>query len=692
MSYQVLARKWRPKAFGEVIGQQHVLQALINALNNNRLHHAYLFSGTRGVGKTTLARIFAKSLNCDKGITSEPCGTCGPCTAIDEGRFVDLIEVDAASRTKVEDTRELLENVQYAPSQGRYKVYLIDEVHMLSNHSFNALLKTLEEPPEHVKFLLATTDPHKLPVTVLSRCLQLNLMNMTPAHIVTHLDDILSKEQVQFTPESLWQIARAADGSMRDALSLTDQAIAYTDGQLTDALVTAMLGGIDRSQIVSILQCLTDRNAAGLLAEVEQLSRFSPDFHHMLTELLTTLHRVAIAQIAPDALGNDFGDRDLILAIANRNTAEDIQLFYQIGILARKDLPYAPDARSGFEMALLRMMVFSPEATEGQLPPMPAPQNGSKTDPTDADGTDSAQLGSTNVSTSTMDKSVGSEMLPQKAAPETAPNNNVEATSTTVPSNEGDASESSTGQITPSHTETDNTPVVEAIPQPVAQDATGIDQTNGAATAASDDIQASDDVKSPPWDLSSDQFVKAPELDDSTAVPKSVPVAAPLPEVAPQSDFAAPSEGTVTTESMPIAANTPVESAPITLEKDQWASQFWRIGLDGMTESIFGNASWETYDSGCLSLLVDQDYEALFSESHSDKLLIRLQLLNDEIQRVSVRFGVPTQETPFMLRARIKEEQRVAAVAVLKADPFVQQLEHTFGARLDEGSVKPRVH
>lgn len=690
MSYQVLARKWRPKAFAEVIGQQHVLQALINALNNNRLHHAYLFSGTRGVGKTTLARIFAKSLNCDKGITSEPCGTCGPCTAIDEGRFVDLIEVDAASRTKVEDTRELLENVQYAPSQGRYKVYLIDEVHMLSNHSFNALLKTLEEPPEHVKFLLATTDPHKLPVTVLSRCLQLNLMNMTPAHIVTHLDDILSKEQVQFTLESLWQIARAADGSMRDALSLTDQAIAYTDGQLTDALVTAMLGGIDRSQILSILQCLTDRNAAGLLAEIEQLSRFSPDFQHMLTELLTTLHRVAIAQIAPDALGNDFGDRDLILAIASRNTAEDIQLFYQIGILARKDLPYAPDARSGFEMALLRMMVFSPEATEGQLPPMPAPGNGSKTDQADADGTDSAQLGSTKVGTSTTDQMLVSEEMPREGSVQTLPNINVDATSTSVPSNDGDASESSTGQIAPSHTETDNTPVVEAIPQAVAQDATGIDQTNGAATAASDDVQASEVLQSPPWEISSQLAVMAPEVSDSTADPTAL--SAPQSEVAPQPDFAAPSEGAVTTESMPIAANTPVETAPITLEKDQWASQFWRIGLDGMTESIFGNASWETYESGCLSLLVDQDYEALFSDSHSDKLLLRLQLFDDDIQRVLVRFGVPTQETPFMLRARLKEEQRVAAVAVLKADPFVQQLEHTFGARIDEGSVKPRLH
>ena len=685
MSYQVLARKWRPKTFGEVIGQQHVLQALINALNNNRLHHAYLFSGTRGVGKTTLARIFAKSLNCDKGITSEPCGTCGPCIAIDEGRFVDLIEVDAASRTKVEDTRELLENVQYAPSQGRYKVYLIDEVHMLSTHSFNALLKTLEEPPEHVKFLLATTDPHKLPVTVLSRCLQLNLMNITPANIVSHLNDILGKEQVSFTNESLWQIARAADGSMRDALSLTDQAIAYTDGQLTDALVTAMLGGIDRSQILSILECLTDRNAAGLLAEIEKLSRFSPDFHHMLTELLTTLHRVAIAQIAPDALENDFGDRDVILAIANRNTAEDIQLFYQIGILARKDLPYAPDARSGFEMALLRMMVFSPEATEGQLPPMPSPTGVPKTEHS-SDASVAAAQHSPTVSAGT---SVASAESQPEVSPQASVLSRSEMPVAVAPINEVTALDTAIDNA-----QSNNPLAVDAIPPAVVQNKAEIAVPPIPEAALSNGASIIDDLQSPPWDVSAEPITQVP-----TNTPQAMNSIQPPAEVqravmASQIETVSSSEKDVgvTTQPVPAEVEPLVESTPMKLEKSQWASQFWGIGLDGMTESIFGNACLETYESGCLSLLVDQDYEALFSESHSDKLLLRLQILDTDLKRVSVRFGVPTQETPFMLRARVKEEQRVAAVAVLKADPFVQQLEQTFGARLDEGSVKPRLH
>ena len=715
MSYQVLARKWRPKAFGEVIGQQHVLQALINALNNNRLHHAYLFSGTRGVGKTTLARIFAKSLNCDKGITSEPCGTCGACVAIDEGRFVDLIEVDAASRTKVEDTRELLENVQYAPSQGRFKVYLIDEVHMLSNHSFNALLKTLEEPPEHVKFLLATTDPHKLPVTVLSRCLQLNLMNMTPAHIVSHLNDILAKEAVSFTPESLWQIARAADGSMRDALSLTDQAIAYTDGALTDALITAMLGGIDRGQILSLLHCLSDRNAAGLLAEIEQLSRFSPDFHHMLTELLTTLHRVAIAQIAPDALENDFGDRDVIVAIAQKNTAEDIQLFYQIGMLARKDLPYAPDARSGFEMALLRMMVFSPEATVGDLPPMP---------PTQAvDGSTSTMPTPRQAS---QELSGGAQ--PTQPEPQTVPVDEQKSIAVVAPTNldageiiGNPAAAMTQTVVAEQKAVTEDTallssPSRESVPEVSASVANTIDIQPAGQGQPAPEISA---VDLPPWDVVPANPVPSIATQPAeVATPDIVPAYSEMPEASEAAEAAEAAETTSTPSTAFLSSETQVSpeiatpaetipqppvnedignqeainAAPFRLDKSQWASQFWTIGLDGMTESIFGNACLEGFDAGCLSLLVDQDYEALFSESHSDKLQQRLQPLVMDLNRVSVRFGAPNQETPFMLRARVKEEQRVSAVSILKADPFVQQLEQSFGARLDEGSVKPRLH
>ncbi|MFO7705349.1 MAG: DNA polymerase III subunit gamma/tau, partial [Halopseudomonas sp.] len=360
MSYQVLARKWRPRLFREMVGQTHVLQALINALDNDRLHHAYLFTGTRGVGKTTIARILAKCLNCEAGVSSEPCGVCSACREIDEGRFVDLIEVDAASRTKVEDTRELLDNVQYAPSRGRYKVYLIDEVHMLSSHSFNALLKTLEEPPEHVKFLLATTDPQKLPVTVLSRCLQFSLKNMLPEKIVEHLKHVLGEEMIGFDDESLWLLGRAADGSMRDALSLTDQAIAFGNGALRIADVRSMLGTIDHGQVFGLLETLAAHDAPGVLAAVAQLAEQGVDFTGVLAELLSTLQRVAIAQVLPAAADNSLGDQDRVLDLAGRLSGEDVQLFYQLGLHGRRDLPLAPDPRGGFEMALLRMLAFRP--------------------------------------------------------------------------------------------------------------------------------------------------------------------------------------------------------------------------------------------------------------------------------------------------------------------------------------------
>ncbi|MFW6345414.1 MAG: DNA polymerase III subunit gamma/tau, partial [Halomonas sp.] len=367
MSYQVLARKWRPRTFHELVGQEHVRRALVNALDQGRLHHAYLFTGTRGVGKTTLARILAKCLNCtaggrgDAGITSTPCGECDSCRAIDEGRFVDLIEVDAASRTKVEDTRELLDNVQYAPTQGRYKVYLIDEVHMLSTSSFNALLKTLEEPPPHVKFLLATTDPQKLPATVLSRCLQFTLKHMPPERIVEYLARVLEAESVPFEESALWLLGRAAEGSMRDALSLTDQAIAFGQGRVEHADVAAMLGTLDQRHVLALVEALAEVDAARLLAEVASLAEQAPDFAGVLDELTGVLHRLAIAQMVPEALDNGQGDREALLALASRFTAEDVQLYYQIGIQGRGDMASAPDLRTALEMTLLRMMAFRPQ-------------------------------------------------------------------------------------------------------------------------------------------------------------------------------------------------------------------------------------------------------------------------------------------------------------------------------------------
>ena len=371
MSYQVLARKWRPRTFTELVGQEHVLKALVNALDNDRLHHAFLFTGTRGVGKTTIARILAKSLNCEKGISSTPCGECSACTEINEGRFVDLIEVDAASRTKVDETRELLENVQYAPTRGRYKVYLIDEVHMFSNHSFNALLKTLEEPPPHVKFLLATTDPQKLPVTILSRCLQFNLKRLPIEQIRGHLKQVLGNEKIDFEIAALALISRAADGSMRDALSLLDQAIAYGSGKVGEPDVRAMLGSIEQDHVIDLLNLLAANDAPGLLARIAELAQHSPDFAGVLAELITTLHRIALAQSAPNAIDDGLGDREAIVALAEKMTPEDVQLYYQIGLIGRRDLPLAPDARGGFEMVLLRMLAFRPASANTQPAPTP---------------------------------------------------------------------------------------------------------------------------------------------------------------------------------------------------------------------------------------------------------------------------------------------------------------------------------
>lgn len=360
MSYLVLARKWRPGNFAETVGQEHVLKALTNALETERLHHAYLFAGTRGVGKTTIARILAKALNCDTGITAEPCGECAACTEIDEGRFVDLIEVDAASKTKVDDTRDLLDNVQYAPARGRFKVYLIDEVHMLSKSSFNALLKTLEEPPPHVKFLLATTDPQKLPVTVLSRCLQFNLKRLTPTLIRERLELICREESVNAEPAALAMIARAADGSLRDALSLLDQAIAFCGGEVGEIPVAEMLGTIDQQHVTRLLLQLADGDAGGMMSVVGELDEQFPDYSRLLDDLARMLQRIAVFQVVGSVESDEAWDDAELAKLADSIGEEDVQLFYQIAVTGRRDLYLAPDPRSGVEMTLLRMLAFQP--------------------------------------------------------------------------------------------------------------------------------------------------------------------------------------------------------------------------------------------------------------------------------------------------------------------------------------------
>ena len=364
MSYQALARKWRPRRFADVIGQDHVVNALRNAILQDRVHHAFLFSGTRGVGKTTLARILAKAVNCEQAPQAEPCGECSACEGVDEGRFIDLIEIDAASRTRVDDTREILDNVQYAPTQGQCKIYLIDEVHMLSGHSFNALLKTLEEPPSHVKFLLATTDPQKLPATILSRCLQFNLRLLTAQEISGQLEAIVRAEGLGFDQEGLDFLSRAADGSMRDGLSLLDQSIAFGDGSVTGVEVRDMLGMIESHHVDALLRALADKDGSGLIETVANMAERPIDYSGALDELLTVLQNVSLFQILPGAVAAKQADSDLVKDLASSLSKEDVQLYYQIGLLGKRDLPLAPSPASGFEMTLLRMFTFSPDTEE----------------------------------------------------------------------------------------------------------------------------------------------------------------------------------------------------------------------------------------------------------------------------------------------------------------------------------------
>ena len=381
MSYQVLARKWRPRDFDTLVGQEHVVKALVNALEQQRLHHAYLFTGTRGVGKTTIARILAKSLDCETGITARPCGECSACREIDAGRCVDLLEIDAASRTKVEDTRELLENVQYAPTRARFKVYLIDEVHMLSSHSFNALLKTLEEPPPHVKFLLATTDPQKLPVTVLSRCLQFNLRHVPADAIAAHLTTILAAENVEAEPAAVQRIARAARGSLRDALSLLDQAIAFGDGRVGSDDLAQMLGDVPRERIYDLLDALAQGDAGKLLAQAAKLAETVSDFAAVLDDLSVALQRLAVLQAVPEQALDDPLEQQRLTALVERLTPEDVQLYYQIALLGRRDLPLAPDPLSGFEMVMLRMHAFRPAGGEASSGPATEPTGSGEASP-----------------------------------------------------------------------------------------------------------------------------------------------------------------------------------------------------------------------------------------------------------------------------------------------------------------------
>lgn len=649
MSYQVLARKWRPRTFRETVGQEHVLQALINALDHDRLHHAYLFTGTRGVGKTSIARILAKCLNCEAGVSSEPCGRCAACTEIAEGRFIDLIEVDAASRTKVEDTRELLENVQYAPTRGRYKVYLIDEVHMLSTHSFNALLKTLEEPPPHVKFLLATTDPQKLPATILSRCLQFSLKNMTPERIVGHLQRILEQEMVSFEEPALWLLGRSADGSMRDALSLTDQAIAYGSGRIAEVEVRVMLGTIDYGAVYGLMEALAAGDAAQLLDRVAHIAEHATDFGGILEELLSLLHRLAMAQAVPESIDNSRGDREQILTLARQLSAEDVQLFYQIGLHGRRDLPLAPDPRGGLEMALLRMLAFRPAGAPQPPGRMARSEDGNVARPHETVESDPVA----------------------PALPSSAP-----APSAAVPA------------------------------QPASRASGGI----AAARAA---LSVVDSFSPAPEPARSGQRVAALHAVPTTKAPVAEPEApAPAPQpVEPVSESISPPAALVADASSSDASDSPAGApatdakqmtaasapamAPLTLailDAVTWAERFAEFGLGGVVGTIAANCCLDRCHEHQLHFVLDARHASLFDQSYCDRLREPLSRVLDVQVSVHIQVGEPHSETPAGRRERLRLARLEAAREAIAADPNVALLTRNFGARVDPGSIEPVEH
>ncbi|CUA83282.1 DNA polymerase III subunit gamma/tau [Pseudidiomarina woesei] len=666
MSYQVLARKWRPRNFGEVVGQQHVLRPLFNALQTGRLHHAWLLTGTRGVGKTTIARILAKSLNCEQGVTAEPCGECAACVAIDQGRFVDLLEIDAASRTKVEDTRELLDNVQYAPTQGRYKVYLIDEVHMLSRHSFNALLKTLEEPPEHVKFLLATTDPQKLPITVLSRCLQFNLKALSRDEISGHLQQVLTAENITFEEPAVQALAKAAQGSLRDALSLTDQAIAQGDHSVTMVGVQQMLGSVPSFQLVNLLQQVLAGDAEAMLQTLDTVASQVPDLSGLVPELQNLIHQLALFQAVPStaqATGLEASAQHL----AQQLPAELLHVFYDILVQGRRDLNYASDVRSGVEMTLLRLMAFRPEYLE---------------------------VVETSAETVTQTKTVAAAPPPSKLT---------QTTSEQVQAQQ---------QASVKQDQTSAQPNVSAEQADAAQSA----QYDGEPTIAQEpDIQPEPEAhfEPEPEQEPEQQAVPAPANDlqallatrQALAQKKNPEVAAPAEQEpsAPNNEPSAPNNEPSAPNHEPSAPQPASENglqAPVTqaqaeisattkraAEVDQWAAMIDELDLHGLTRQLARNSVFTQHGDKNV-LMVRRNWAYLLNDGAV--VTIKEAMVEQfDIQLHDVLVGDAEAATPVEIQQQINALRLEAAKQTLAEDPLAQQLASEFGATLTADSVKP---
>ena len=640
MSYQVLARKWRPQTFADVVGQEHVLTALANGLSLGRIHHAYLFSGTRGVGKTSIARLLAKGLNCETGITATPCGVCDNCREIEQGRFVDLIEIDAASRTKVEDTRDLLDNVQYAPARGRFKVYLIDEVHMLSRHSFNALLKTLEEPPAHVKFLLATTDPQKLPVTILSRCLQFHLKALDVEQIRHQLEHILNEEHIAHEPRALQLLSRAADGSLRDALSLTDQAIASGDGQVSTLAVSAMLGTLDDDQALSLAEAVVAANGARVMSLVTAAAARGIEWEALLVEMLGLLHRIAMVQLSPAALGNDMAAiEQRMRELARTVPPADIQLYYQTLLIGRKELPYAPDRRMGVEMTLLRALAFHPRM------PLPEPER------------------------------------PQQSFAPVAPT--AVMTPTQVPSQ----------QSAPVRQEV---PLPDATSQVLAarnqlQRAQGATKTKKSEPAAASRARPVNNAALERLASVSERVQARPApsaLEQTPTKKEAYRWKATNPVVEVKEVVATPKalKKALEHEKTPELATKLATEAT---ERDPWAAQISQLSLPKLVEQVALNA-WKEENGNTICLHLRSTQRHLNSTGAQQKLAEALSALTGTtVELTIVEDDNPAVRTPLEWRQAIYEEKLAQARESINADNNIQTLRRFFDADLDEESIRP---
>ncbi|AUW51502.1 DNA polymerase III subunit gamma/tau [Salmonella enterica] len=641
MSYQVLARKWRPQTFADVVGQEHVLTALANGLSLGRIHHAYLFSGTRGVGKTSIARLLAKGLNCETGITATPCGVCDNCREIEQGRFVDLIEIDAASRTKVEDTRDLLDNVQYAPARGRFKVYLIDEVHMLSRHSFNALLKTLEEPPAHVKFLLATTDPQKLPVTILSRCLQFHLKALDVEQIRHQLEHILNEEHIAHEPRALQLLSRAADGSLRDALSLTDQAIASGDGQVSTQAVSAMLGTLDDDQALSLVEAVVDANGERVMSLINEAAARGIEWEALLVEMLSLLHRIAMVQLSPAALGSDMAAiEQRMRELARTVPPGDLQLYYQTLLIGRKELPWAPDRRMGVEMTLLRALAFHPRMP---LPELETPRQSF------------APVAPTAVMTPPQ------VQQPSAPAPQTSP--------APLPA--------STSQVLAARNQLQRAQGVTKTKKSEPAAASRARPVNNSALERLASVSERVQARPAPSALET-----APVKKEAYRWKATTPVVQTKEVVATPKALKKALEHEKTPE---LAAKLAAEA----IERDPWAAQVSQLSLPKLVEQVALNA-WKEQNGNAVCLHLRSTQRHLNSSGAQQKLAQALSdLTGTTVELTIVEDDNPAVRTPLEWRQAIYEEKLAQARESIIADNNIQTLRRFFDAELDEESIRP---